>query len=153
VSQSWWKPLYKLYAFNGHVACVHVYSGRFTSKFGSALYLPDKWTRVKGAEFDLPGKVAKPKSLNKMIKWAKRLSVGIPFVRVDFYDTQKGAVFGECATYPGRGHVTLPDALSRSLGQCYHKAARELGLYLPLSQSIPNKPTTNHDDEIEQPVV
>lgn len=38
-----------------------------------------------------------------MIEYAERLATGIPFVRVDFYDTEDSILFGEMTFYPGCG--------------------------------------------------
>lgn len=45
----------------------------------------------------------RPASFDKMLHYAKRLSEGIPFVRVDFYDSNGAVVFGEMTFTPTAG--------------------------------------------------
>lgn len=45
----------------------------------------------------------KPKNLDKMFQLAKKLSVGIPLVRVDFYEVNGQVYFGELTFYPDSG--------------------------------------------------
>ena len=45
----------------------------------------------------------KPECFNEMISYAKKLSEGIPFVRVDFYEFNNKVVFGELTFTPAGG--------------------------------------------------
>lgn len=45
----------------------------------------------------------KPQCFNDMIKYARILSKGIPFVRVDFYDSMGKVIFGEMTFTPTAG--------------------------------------------------
>ncbi len=38
-----------------------------------------------------------------MVELSKKLSKGIPFVRVDFYEGPQGPIFGELTLYPASG--------------------------------------------------
>ena len=44
-----------------------------------------------------------PSNLNAMISLAERLSEGIPFLRVDFYNINGAIYFGELTFYPASG--------------------------------------------------
>lgn len=46
---------------------------------------------------------AAPRHLQEMIEVAECLSEGIPFVRVDFYESSNRLYFGEMTFYPGSG--------------------------------------------------
>lgn len=50
-----------------------------------------------------PNEAMKPKCFDQMIKYARILSQGIPFVRVDFYDSKDKVVFGEMTFTPTAG--------------------------------------------------
>lgn len=52
-----------------------------------------------------------PDNLETMISLAEKLSHGIPFLRVDFYNIQGLIYFGELTFYPGSGfgRWTRPD--------------------------------------------
>ncbi len=45
----------------------------------------------------------KPSSYEEMVALAEKLSAGIPFVRVDFYEVNGQVYFGEMTFYPGNG--------------------------------------------------
>ena len=47
--------------------------------------------------------IKKPVQYNQMIAFAEKLSHGIPFVRVDFYEVNGMVYFGELTFYPGNG--------------------------------------------------
>lgn len=62
--------------------------------------------------------IPKPKNFKKMIELATKLSEGIPFVRVDFYDIEGRIVFGEMTFSPGGGmEVFKPKEWDYILGQ------------------------------------
>ena len=44
-----------------------------------------------------------PKNLDKMLLLAERLSKGLPFVRVDFYNASGIILFGELTFFPASG--------------------------------------------------
>ena len=47
--------------------------------------------------------IEKPVQYNKMVELAEKLSMNIPFVRVDFYQKEDKIYFGELTFYPGSG--------------------------------------------------
>ena len=47
--------------------------------------------------------IPKPIMFSRMITLAEKLSEGIPFVRVDFYEIDEKIFFGEITFYPGSG--------------------------------------------------
>lgn len=52
---------------------------------------------------DLSFKIELPENINEMILLAERLSTGIPFLRVDFYNVNGKIYFGELTFYPASG--------------------------------------------------
>ena len=49
--------------------------------------------------------IPKPVHYDKMVEIAERLSAGIPFLRVDFYEVDGRLYFGELTFYPASGWV------------------------------------------------
>ena len=97
---------YKFYCFNGYVDCVMVCLDR---TFGDTkFYFFDKdWNmkriNMRGknapADFTLP----KPACIDEMFSIAAKLSEGIPFVRVDLYQSSGVVYFGELTFFPQSG--------------------------------------------------
>lgn len=58
---------------------------------------------------DLTKNLRLPSRLEDMIALAEKLSFGIPFLRVDFYETAGAVYFGELTFYPGSGMGTFTD--------------------------------------------
>lgn len=75
--------------------------------------------------------IAVPSSLPEMVEIARHLSraSGLPFCRVDLYDTTKGVIVGEITRAPG-GAQTYVEAHDRLMGQLWHLAEAELQLDL-----------------------
>jgi len=101
---------YKFYCFNGKVEFVMVCSAR--SKKGYTVDTYDmQW---KHYDVDIPsehsrpgdGTIKKPSSLNRMIAICAKLSEGIPFARMDFYEINGAPVFGEITLTPSAGFIT-----------------------------------------------
>lgn len=98
---------YKVYAFNGQCDYVMVCFDRIKgeTKF---IYYDRNWNIKK--EFSKDGikygdtiKIEKPKNLEKMFEFAEILSKNIPFVRVDFYESNGNLYLGELTFYPSAG--------------------------------------------------
>lgn len=116
---------YQIFCFNGRPMFFLVRNDLRKSEVDKAdaayavSYTVD-WKRVymrKGEEqfsFELP----KPKSYDKMIEYAKRLSEGFPQVRVDYYEIDDRLVFGEL-TFSSHGNVlsNYKDEYIKSLGE------------------------------------
>ena len=97
---------YKFFCFNGYVDCVMVCLDR--SSGDTKFYFFDKEWNLK--RLNLRGKAApegftipKPKCMDEMFDIAAKLSQGIPFVRVDLYQSNGSVYFGEMTFYPDSG--------------------------------------------------
>ena len=111
---------YKFFCFNGRVQCFKVDFDRFISHkanyydregsllpFGEKVFPPD-FDRV----FD------KPKNFDSMISLAERLSEDVPFVRVDFYNSNGNIYFGEITFFPAAGMGKFePEDWDEKLGE------------------------------------
>ena len=98
---------YKIYCFNGEPYKVMLCLDRDKDEPTKFYSFDFKWNLLR---HNLRGKKApegftlpKPKSLDLMYETAKKLSQGIPFVRVDFYDLNGHMYFGEMTFYPDSG--------------------------------------------------
>ncbi len=97
---------YKFYCFDGYADSVLVCVDR---QIGSPkFYFFDKDWNLKRynkrgkeapADFTLP----KPEGLDKMFELASKLSEGLPFARVDFYNVNGRIYFGEITFFPASG--------------------------------------------------
>lgn len=98
---------YKIYCFDGQPLAILYMSGRFSGKLRVGFFDRD-WNYLgneKAAyealdESDLP---ERPQSLSTMLTAAEKLSAGFPFVRVDFFEVDQKAVFGEMTFTPAAG--------------------------------------------------
>ena len=60
----------------------------------------------------------KPDCFDEMIRLAKKLSNGIPFLRVDLYEVNGKVYFGELTFYPGIGMSRFePEEWDEKVGQ------------------------------------
>lgn len=85
---------YKFFCFMGGVKFVWVDTGRYTNHKRNLYDL--NWNEMEFT-YDKYEKtdVLRPKNLEKMIEFARKLSTGFSFVRVDFYEIDGHLYFGE----------------------------------------------------------
>lgn len=110
---------YKLFCFGGNVRFFKVDFGRFIEHHAN--YYDREGNLLSIGEADFPPipeqSIEIPKSIEIMIELAEKLSNGIPFVRVDFYDVNGKVYFGEITFYPASGFgKLLPDTCDETLG-------------------------------------
>lgn len=99
---------YRVYCFNGEPKIVYSYTNK-SNKEGTKpepeycdIFDTD-WNPIPYRQNSpARGNVPRPDHLEEMLECARKLSVNIPFVRVDFYDNGK-VLFSECTFYPGGG--------------------------------------------------
>ncbi|WP_347158511.1 ATP-grasp fold amidoligase family protein [Pontibacter chitinilyticus] len=101
---------YKFYMFNGEIACIQVIN-RLSPKKGYTTCYDENWNQVQNINTYYPEGASQPKPacFEEMKDHARKLSktYGI-FARIDFYATDKGAVFGEFTPTPFMGHCFTP---------------------------------------------
>lgn len=96
---------YKFMCFNGEPKMIFTCSERFEGGGLKVTFFDLAWNKMD-FERHYPSsykKIEKPQNLELMIKLAKRLSNGILFVRVDFYEIRGQVYFGEMTFFPGSG--------------------------------------------------
>lgn len=101
---------YKFLCFDGAVASVVVID-RVSPQVGYSHFYDEHWNKMNKLHYRYPGKdePQQPACFKEMLEQAKRLSkaYGI-FIRLDFYATNKGPVFGEFTPTPGMGKNFTP---------------------------------------------
>lgn len=101
---------YKIYCFNGHPHCIMTCTNR-TGKLKTTFYSLDwKYLDYEEGGTIEDAKVEKPKSLAVMLQAAEVLSKEFPFARVDFYDVDGKAYFGEITLTPANCHLKYINA-------------------------------------------
>jgi len=110
---------YKFMMFGGEHRCAFVCSNRFAgSKLNVTFFDPD-WNRMpfeRHYHAD-PQALPKPACYDEMIRISKKLSEGLPFVRVDLYEVAGRVYCGEITLYPGSGMETFqPESWDYTLG-------------------------------------
>ena len=110
---------YKFMCFNGKVRCSFVCSDRYGKDGLKVDFYDLEWNKMPfqrhypNSKKDIP----KPKNYDLMIKLAEKLSSGIPFLRVDFYEINGKVYFGELTFFPGSGFEEFtPEEYDRMLG-------------------------------------
>src|SRR5690554_5131387 len=115
-------PDYKFFAFDGKVDYLYTmikyvdnhHNGRLS--FYDINFNKTKYYRVDYAPIN--SKLKKPKNFDLMIEYAKKLSEGLPHVRVDFYNIDGDIIFGELTFYTSGGYINfVPDEFDYILGK------------------------------------
>ena len=112
---------YKVWCFDGKPLYVQVMADRQADGRCTTCFYSTDWTKQK-FHYNRPlfsGDIPKPTRLDEMLSAAATLSSGMPFVRVDFYVLDDGALkFGEMTFTPtsGEGAWYGEDGIDERLG-------------------------------------
>lgn len=119
---------YKFMCFNGEVKCAFTCTDRFTPQGLHVTFYDMQWN-IMPFERHYPRAsvpAQKPQSYDEMVQLAEKLSAGIPFVRVDFYEIDGKPYFGELTFFPGNGlEEFTPEEWDDTLGSWISLPARE----------------------------
>lgn len=110
---------YKLMCFNGKVQCSFVCTQRFSTEGMRITFFDREWNVLPFERHYKKSavEIQKPKNYEKMLDLAEKLSKGIPFVRVDFYEVSGRIYFGELTFFPGSGFEEFtPECWDKILG-------------------------------------
>lgn len=111
---------YKFMCFNGKVQCSFTCTERFSSSGLKVSFFDIDWNRLPFIR-QYPQStvdIKKPKNYDEMVIMAEKLSKGIPFVRIDFYEINKKMYFGEITFFPGSGYEKFtPEEWDLKLGE------------------------------------
>lgn len=129
---------YKFFCFNGTPRFIQVDLDRYTGH--KRTFYTTQWQKLdlfmekKGGDH-YQKELRRPESLTDMIETARILSDGFTFARIDMYDIDGKAIFGEVTFYPGNGMKRFsPEGWDEKLGS-----------YLKLPKA--HVPTTGDDEE------
>lgn len=98
---------YKLFMIAGECEFIQVDTGRYQDHRRN-LFLPS-WEKCE-ATFVYPqyeGEQFPPASLSQMLELSSILAMDIDFIRIDWYDSDKGLKFGELTNYPEGGSADI----------------------------------------------
>lgn len=112
---------FKIHNFNGEPNFVLVCDGRFSNDGLTEDFYDTSWNHMELKRPDIPNKQQqhqKPQTFEKMLELSKKLSRGIPFVRVDFYEIDGKIYFGEITFFPTSGMKSfVPENWDLELGE------------------------------------
>lgn len=98
---------FKFYCFDGVCKAILFIADRENSDSKKGAFFDEKWNYLGvpmgGRYHEFNTIPQKPSSYEDMLKCAEELSKGIPFVRMDFYDYNGKAIFGEMTFTPTAG--------------------------------------------------
>ena len=111
---------YKFFCFNAKVKFFKVDFGRFVEHHAN-YYSPEGILQEfgeKSFEPDPNYPIELPSNLNTMITLAEKLSLGVSFIRVDFYNVGGEIYFGELTFFPASGlSPWAPEVWDERLGR------------------------------------
>lgn len=111
---------YKFYCFNGEPLYLYVSVGLDNHETAQMSFVNIDWTLADFGRSDyrpLSCLPAKPDKYDEMIEIAKKLSNGIPFLRVDLYEINGHVYFGELTFCPCAGMMPFePKSADRTVG-------------------------------------
>lgn len=112
---------YKIHNFNGEPKMILVCSKRFSKEGLHEDFFDTDWNKLYLGRpncFRTKEKIDKPKELEKMLSFSKKLSQGYPFMRTDFYEVDGKLYFGEITFYPASGlEKFAPEKWDNILGE------------------------------------
>jgi len=94
---------YKIFCFNGEPKLIQVVKDRFEDQTNTFFDLNWKKLPFKYNYPNYAPPIPSPDNLSLILDLAKKLSEGIPFVRVDMYSLRSKIFFGEMTFYPAGG--------------------------------------------------
>lgn len=110
---------YKIYCFNGIPKFIQVISDRNTKGY-YVNHFDFDWNEmnIERKKYQKnPNFIEKPNHLEKMYTIATKLSVNIPFSRIDLYVINGRIYFGEITFFPVSGYVDFSDETDEKLGR------------------------------------
>lgn len=112
---------YKFFCFNGKIECVYVANDHFIEKDYPITFYDINWNKLEVKYGNhKTGDAPKPKHWEEMKEIAEKLSLGYPFIRVDFFDTEERLYMAELTFYPGGGMTPYyPIAFNKKLGDLF----------------------------------
>jgi len=112
---------YKFYCFDGEPAFLYISEGLEDHRTAHISFVTMDWERAPYLRSDYPGFETlppKPSTFDEMVRFARKLSAGFRFVRVDLYEINGVVYFGELTFTPTGGFVPFsPDSADYEMGK------------------------------------
>lgn len=112
---------YKWYCFNGEPKYCQVIQGRTTNEtidFYDVEWKHQDFIGLASKVVNAQKRHDKPSKLDSHLRIARELSRGIPFSRIDLYETSENTYFGEVTLYPASGLGSFrPDQYNVIIGR------------------------------------
>ncbi len=120
---------YKVFCFDGKPHCFYVATDHFPGQLSHISFYDLDWNRLDVRYGEHPNcDVERPKHFDEMLRLARKLSAGFPFVRVDFFDVEERCLLAEMTFYPGGGGTPYhPERFNRELGDLFHLPIQDAG--------------------------
>lgn len=121
-------PDYKLFCFSNSKIITLLITDRFTKAGVTQTFFDEEWHLMELTEGGHPTRPnsPKPKFFDEMKRLASILSSDLPFVRVDFYESEGRLLFGEMTLYPKSGFECFdPEEWNIRLGSWINFPERE----------------------------
>lgn len=119
---------YKFFCFDGDVPYFRVDYGRKSQHH--ATFFNERYEELDISVPSFPKSsdvtIALPKNINEMMSIAQQLSVGFPFIRVDFFCCNEKAFLSEMTFAPGGGVTPYPQAFNEELGRRFKLPTNEM---------------------------
>jgi hypothetical protein len=117
---------YKIHTFHGRAYAIEVIADRYTAHYGAMF--DRNWNEIPclfGA-VKAPYAIPRPSQLDQMIGRAEQIGKDFSYVRVDFYEIEGKAIFGEITFYPGGGlDVVEPEEYDEIFGSQWALRVRD----------------------------
>lgn len=112
---------YKVFCFGGNPFCFYVATDHFPGQLSHISFYDLNWNRLDVRYGEHPNcDVAKPNHFAEMLDIAQKLSEGIPFVRVDFFEAEDRPLLSEMTFYPGGGQTPYyPESFNKEMGELF----------------------------------
>ena len=110
---------YKFLCFKGEVLCSFVCLNRFSPGGLNVDFYDIDWNLMPFERHYARSNttIPKPYTYSKMIHYSEILSTGLPFARIDFYESDRRLFFSEITLYPGSGFEEFsPESYDYLLG-------------------------------------
>lgn len=117
-------PDYKFFCFDGEPYCIYMMENYTMHHDKGVLGFLDtdfKLLPARRKDFaPMKKQPKKPKNYDKMLEMARKLSKGLPHVRVDFYNINGKIIFGEMTFFNASGYTEFdPDEFDFELGGAF----------------------------------
>ncbi len=110
---------YKFHCFSGEPKIATVVLNRFKEGGPNGNFYDMDWNRLPFYQHYRPSinEVPKPKSFEQMKAIARRLSEGLPYIRIDYYEVEGQLYVGELTLHPASGWLEfIPESADDLVG-------------------------------------